>query len=361
LLQKAAAATLLTLNAQRDMTLNNVSAASTSNARMSRFTAKMSSRLPYFFLAPASLSALFFLIKAGEAGSPESSFAHNVGLFFFPGASSFDVGICSSLLLRVSYFLLHLQMSLLISIICKANRFTAFGMPAIVRRVVFFSLGYAAVGIAAPVMLAFTGDAGILDHSNVDNEVHSDSPTIFDDSDFDTYTTLFINVGWLLISHMFFGTTTCTDEYKLPATTTLFDYSIMIWASCLLLPLLMYNSRALLPVFWRRLGLRKTGGGYLGLAVLNFLSVCAFAAKELLSYNALEVHSPFRQLSHSQQSQVSNNRIAALLDYVFMTLTMAVFVFRLVGWSGAVGVLVCPPVALPLCLSKMSASERKHK
>jgi hypothetical protein len=62
-----------------------------------------------------------------------------------------------------------------------------------------------------------------------------------------------------------------------------------------------------------------------------------------------------------QQLQFSNNRTAALLDYLFMTLTMAVFVLRQLGWSGVVlafGVLLCPPVALPLFLSKMSVSQK---
>jgi hypothetical protein len=66
-------------------------------------------------------------------------------------------------------------------------------------------------------------------------------------------------------------------------------------------------------------------------------------------------------LAPSQQLQYSNNRIAALLDCLFMTSTMAAFVLRHLGWSGvmlALGVLLCPPVALPLFLSKMSASQK---
>ena len=321
-------------------------------------------RLPYIFLALCSLSTLFFLVKAGESGSPESSFAHNVGLFFFSGAG---MGECSSLPLRISYFVLHLQMSLLISIICKANRSPALGMPPIVRRVLFFSIGYAAVGIAAPVLLAFTGDASILDYSHVDDGAHLYSASFFDDSDFDTYATLFINVGWFLTSNMVFGITTCSAEYTLPAVTTLFDNSVMIWAICLLLPLFLYNKRrALFPVFWSRFGFTNPGSGYRGLALLNGIFVCAFAVKELLSYNALDFDSGsafISALSPSQQSQIVNNRYAAYLDYLFMTVTMAVFVLRHVGWSGfvlAFSVLLCPPVALPLFLSKMSASGRPH-
>jgi hypothetical protein len=321
-------------------------------------------RLPYLFLAPASLSILFYLLQAGEAASAESSFVHNVGLFFFPGAASAAVVQCSSLSLRISYFLLHLQMSLLISIISKANRSAAFGIPAIVFRVVYFSLGYAAVGIAAPVMLAFTGDAGIFDDWHVDDASHASSPSPIDDSDFDTYTTIFVNFGWLACSFMFFGITKCSNEYSLTASATVFDYSVIVWAFCLLLPLLFYFKRALLPVFWCRFGLIKPGSGYLGLALMNGFFVCAFAVKELVSYNPLEVDGATNfvlGLAPSQQLQYSNNRIAALLDYLFMTSTMAVFVLRQLGWSGimlAVGVLLCPPVALPLFLSKISASQK---
>ncbi len=255
-------------------------------------------------------------------------------------------------------------MSLLISIICKANRCAAFGIPAIVRRVMYFSLGYAAVGIAAPVMLAFTGDAGILGDSHVDGASHLHFPSLADDSDFDTYATIFINVGWFLTSHMFFGVTTCSDEYSSTSPTTVFDYSMIIWALCLLLPLLSYVRRGLLPVFWRRFGLTKRGSGYRGLALLNGLFICAFATKELVSYNSLEVDGVAHfvlALAPSQQLQFSNNRTAALLDYFFMTLTMVVFVLRHVGCSGvmlAFGVLLCPPVALPLFLFKMSASQK---
>jgi hypothetical protein len=315
-------------------------------------------RLPYLFLAPASLSILFFLIQAGQAASAESSFIHNVGLFFFPGAASAAAAQCSSLSLRISYFLLHLQMSLLISIICKANRSTAFGIPAIARRVVFFSLGYAAVGMAAPIMFAFTGDAGIVD------EPHTDDAAPVDDSDFDTYSTVFVNVGWFLVSHMIFGITTCSDEYSLTASTTVFDYLVVVWAFCLLLPLLLYFKRALLPVFWPRFGFMKPGSGYLGLALMNGLFVCAFATKELVSYNPLAVDGGANfvsGLAPSQQLQFSNNHTAAFLDYVFMTLTMSVFVLRHVGWPGvmlALGVLLCPPVALPLFLSRMSAARK---
>lgn len=315
-------------------------------------------RLPYLFLGPASLSILFFLIQAGQSASAESSFIHNVGLFFFPGAASVAAAQCSSLSLRISYFLLHLQMSLLISIICKANRSTALGIPAIVCRVVFFLLGYAAVGIAAPIMLAFTGDAGIVD------EPHDDSPSPVDDSDFDTYSTIFVNFGWFLASHMIFGITTCSDEYSLTGATTVFDYFVVVWAFCLLLPLLLYSKRALLPVFWRRFGFMKPGRGYFGLALMNGLFVCAFATKELVSYNPLAADGSANfvsALAPSQQLQFSNNRTAAFLDYVFMTLTMSVFVLRHVGWPGitlALGVLLCPPVVLPLFLSRMSASHK---
>jgi hypothetical protein len=321
-------------------------------------------RLPYLFLAPASLSIVYFLIQAGKAASEGSSFIHNVGLFFFPGAASVAAVQCSSPSLRISYFLLHLQMSLLISIISKANRYTAFGIPAIVRRVAFFSLGYAAVGIAAPVTLAFTGDAGILDGSRVDGASHSSLPPSVDDSDFDTYTTMFVNFGWWTASYMFFGTTTCGDEYLLTASTTVFDYSVIVWACCLLLPLLFYRRRALLPVFWRRFGCVKPGSGYLGLALMNAFFVCAFATKELVSYNALDADGSANfvlGLEPLQQLQFSNNLTAALLDNLFMTLTMAVFVLRHLGCSGAMlalGVLLCPPVALPLFLSKMSASQK---
>jgi hypothetical protein len=347
----------------------NRPAATSSETVIGRCDAKagfFKKRLPYLFLAPASLSIVFFLVQAGTAASEGSSFIHNVGLFFFPGAASVAAVQCSSLSLRISYFLLHLQMSLLISIISKANRSTAFGVPAIVRRVVYFSLGYAAVGIAAPIMLAFTGDAGILDGPHVDDDdaSHSSSPSPVDDSDFDTYTTIFVNFGWLLVSHMFFGITTCSDEYSLTASTTVFDYSVIVWACCLLLPLLIYFRRALLPVFWRRFGLVKPGSGYLGLALMNALFVCAFATKELVLYNPLEVDGSTNfvlGLEPLQQLQFSNNRTAAFLDYLFMTLTMAVFVLRHLGWSGvmlAFGVLLCPPVALPLFLSKMSASQK---
>jgi hypothetical protein len=220
------------------------------------------------------------------------------------------------------------------------------------------------VGIAAPIMLAFTGDAGILDDSHVDDASHSSSPSPVDDADFDTYTTIFVNFGWFLVSHMFFGITTCSDEYSLTGTTTVFDYAVIVWAFCLLLPLVIYCRRALLPVFWRRFGFMKPGSGYLGLAFMNGFFVFAFATKELVSYNLLEVDSGTNfvfGLAPSQQMQFSNNRIAAFLDYLFMTLTMAVFVLRHLGWSGvmlAFGVLLCPPVVLPLFLSKMSASQK---
>jgi len=117
-------------------------------------------------------------------------------------------------------------------------------------------------------------------------------------------------------------------------------------------------------VFWRRFGLVKPGSGYLGLALMNALFVCAFATKELVLYNPLEVDGSTNfvlGLEPLQQLQFSNNRTAAFLDYLFMTLTMAVFVLRHLGWSGvmlALGVLLCPPVALPLFLSKMSASQK---
>jgi hypothetical protein len=339
-------------------------AASSNKAVIGQSDAKsgfFKTRLPYLFLAPASLSILFFLIQAGQAASAESSFIHNVGLFTFPGAASVAAAQCSSLSTRTQYFLLHLQMSLLISIICKANRSTTFGIPAIVRRVVFFSLGYAAVGMAAPILLVFTGDAGILD----DPRVHSPSSSPVDDSDFDTYSTIFVSFGWFLASHMIFGITTCSDEYSLTQATTVFDYSVIVWASCLLLPLLFYVKRAMLPVFWRRFGFMKPGSGYLGLALMNGLFVCAFAIKELVSYNPRAVDGGganfVSTLAPWQQLQFSNNRTAAFLDYVFMTLTMSVFVLRHVGWPGitlAFGVLLCPPVALPLFLSRMSASHK---
>ena len=97
-------------------------------------------------------------------------------------------------------------------------------------------------------------------------------------------------------------------------------------------------------------------------ALMNAFFVCAFATKELVPYNALQADPSFiLGLEPLQQLQFSNNRTAALLDNLFMTLTMAVFVLRHLGWSGvmlAFGVLLCPPVALPLFLSKMSASQK---
>jgi hypothetical protein len=93
--------------------------------------------------------------------------------------------------------------------------------------------------------------------------------------------------------HIFFGTTTCGDQYLLTASTTVFDYSVIVWACCMLLPLIFYRRRALLPVFWRRFGCLKPGSGYLGLALMNAFFVCAFATKELVPYNALQADPSF--------------------------------------------------------------------
>ncbi len=240
-------------------------------------------RLPYLLLAPASLSILYFLIEAGEAASEGSSFIPNVGLFFFSGSVQ-----CSSL--RISYFLLHLQMSLLISIISKANRSTAFGIPAIVRRVAFFSLGYAAVGIAAPLTLAFTGDAGILDGSHVDGASHSSPPPPVDDSDFDTYTTMFVNFGWW--THIFWH-----NDMRRPVLAYCINHRVRLLchrmgllhvAAIAFLSQEGSSARVLAP-----LRLLETRQWLPRPALMNAFFVCAFATKELVPYNALQADPSF--------------------------------------------------------------------
>ena len=175
---------------------------------------------------------------------------HSTGLFFYSGVAATDSSACSDPITRKTYFLLHLTMPLLISIICLANRRTLW----CVRRVFHFAWAYLAVGIAVPLQLTFTGDRDLFkpwspqeDYGHTSSHV---SP--IDDADFDTYATLLINTGWLLLS--FSPLASCTDEYSHPVATTMFDYSTIIWAATAMLPLLLYKWRAHLPPFWASLG-----------------------------------------------------------------------------------------------------------
>ena len=64
--------------------------------------------------------------------------------------------------------------------------------------------------MAAPIQLAFSGDVGLfLPWDGSKDELHAPDP--IDDSDFDTWSMLYLNVLWWLLSY--FPRTTCAEEY----------------------------------------------------------------------------------------------------------------------------------------------------
>lgn len=315
------------------------------------------SRLPYFLLAPASFAALYGLQKAASSVEGVSS-QHNVGLFFFPGVVVSD---CSDVILRKSYFLLHLTMSYFIGVICRANR----RRFVYARRIFFFSWAYLAVGIAAPLQFLFTGDDGIFNEWSALDEAHQvkGHSTVVDDADYDTFCVLFINIGWFLLSH--FPNSTCEEMYeKQQPVNTVFDYGTIIWAGTAMIPLVLYKWRCYLPSIWGRFGYRRPGSGYVPLALLNAFFVAAFFAREFFVIEPRDDAAFFGKLSGDQRTMYEWHHFAAVVDYIAMALTMCCLAYRS---SRRPNIFICalvlllPPVGFPLFLSSRLGGGSKHK
>lgn len=318
-----------------------------------------SSRIPYIVLLPGSFLAYHGIAQAAEAYAGTSNFVHSTGLFFFSGVAAGDCLACTNPITRKTYFLLHLTMPLFISIICLANRKTLWG----VRRVFHFAWAYLAVGIAVPLQFAVTGDTDLFRPWSLEDDYgHSTSGrSPVDDADFDTYATLFINAGWMLLS--FFPLATCSDEYRTPAATTMFDYTTIVWAGLAMLPLLLYSWRSLLPRFWATFGYRRAGSGYRGLAKWNGFIIAVFGVRELLVTLNQDLAARdhfFTMLQPFQQEAYDWDVLAAVVDYAFTAVTMAVLAYRCDPKPSirlALTVLVLPPVGFPLVLEKIRSSQ----
>eukprot|EP00466_Bigelowiella_natans_P015519 jgi/Bigna1/67509/fgenesh1_pg.4_\ len=309
------------------------------------------SRLPYLFLGPASCTSGYCLWKASTYSHEVQGLAHNVGLFFYPGVVS---STCKDPILTKSYFMLHLQMALFVSLLAYSNR----RGQALLRRVLHFSVGYLAVGIAIPVQFMTTGDSDLFAPWSKNDEYHHTDgvATVMDDADFDTYTTLFVNFGWFVLSHTSLMTT-CEQEYKYPPgpNSTVFDWGTIVWAGFAMLPLILYKYRGQLPPFWINFGFTDPGTGYTGLAILNGIFVAAFFAESLLTGQP-DRSSFFASLTSNQTEQYHYNFLGASLDYIFAAVTFAVLVYRQDKqkrmWLCML-TLMLPPVGFPLFLSKL--------
>ena len=131
----------------------------------------------------------------------------------------------------------------------------------------------------------------------------------------------------------------------------------MLWALVAIGPLLLYPWRSRLPRIWSRIGYEEKGSGYTGLAMLNAIIVAIFVIQEI-QYGLKD--KSFEYVNSLNSPQLSNqNRnflITGVLDYLFMTITLATLVYRNspgIVWL-AVLTLVVPPVGFPLFMANMS-------
>ena len=207
---------------------------------------------------------------------------------------------------------------------------------------------YIAVGMAAPILFAFTGDRGFYDVGR------SQAPT--GDADFDTWTLLFINALWFGLSH--FPATTCAEEYG-PAPTN-FDVGVMSWAAISMLPLLLYPWRAAAPRIWSRFGCSYSGSAYRGLACLSGILVAQFLVREAMlgfAANTAFVSS----LTPALRNQYDMNYLGAFVDFLAFAATMAVFVYRNARRRNlrlGLVVFLCMPVGWCLFLAQQSEAEK---
>ena len=134
----------------------------------------------------------------------------------------------------------------------------------------------------------------------------------------------------------------------------------MLWAGVAIIPLLFYPWRSRLPRLWSRLGYKEEGSGYKGLAILNAIIVALFVAQEV-RYGLKD--RSFEYVNNLNSPQLANqNRnflITGALDYLFMTITLAVLVYRTATtgnvWLTVLTFLV-PPVGFPLFMATMSSN-----
>lgn len=190
-----------------------------------------------------------------------------------------------------------------------------------------------------------------------------------DDSDYLTYCQLFVNLGWCFLAFLGPRLTIVAEEYAdkdfvAPPTTlssraTWFDFGCIVWAGSVMIPLLVYKWRSVLPRIWRN---TQPGRNYRKLALANLFLVVAFFGFEGFT-EILEGGSPptimLDELSEHQQHQYWWYKQAAICDYVFTAATTAIMVYRAapVGYCNKFGLglltLVLPNVGFLLLMEQV--------